>query len=383
MSRGQSDSLDLDSSATGFETAAFDDIIPAGDISSAVSEQPTKRMGSNMPVQSVRSPWPPRNAHPDEVIRLRRELEKLREEQGQAEEMVYLMGEDLQRTQEEVEEKDDELRRREAELLKCREELRNWRQNAQNLSNEIQEEKRLAADKVANLTTSLATKDEERREAKLKGEEELSSLRRQVEQLTADKEAQTQSIGSQSTTELVDLRKQVTQLKSTISEKDAELTKKAAVAADSLQMGENTNQEQELRHAAEASLRTTKEEYEVKLREADQRAGVQLAEMQKRAQAAENSLQEHTSRVQDVGSDQDKLQKRIHGLESELQDQRKCCAWFKRNSERLSREIKEAEAARRQMEQSEYAVKRQVADLKSQVNALQSRRGMGTMPGAY
>ena len=382
MSRGQSDSPDLDSSATVFETTASNDKISAGDISLVMSEQSLRRMGSVRRrsvtrEHSFRPPWPPRNAHPDEIIHLRQELEQLREEQEQAEEMVYLMGEDLQRTQEEMEEKDDELRRKEAELLKCGEELRNWRQNAQSLSNEVQEERRLAADQVANLTTSLAAKDGEKREAKLKNEQELSYLRRQVEQLTTDKEAQIEPIGSQSIKELVDLRNKVTQLETTISEKDAELTKKAAL------VGKNSNQEQELRHAAEATLRTTKEEYEVKLRDADQRAGVQLAEMQKRAQAAETSLQEHTSRVQDVGTDQENLQKRIYGLESELQDQRRICAWFKGNSERLSRDIKEAEAARRQMEQSEYAVKRQVADLKSQVNALQPRRRIETMPGAY
>ena len=148
-------------------------------------------------------------------------------------------------------------------------------------------------------------------------------------------------------------------------------------------MGKNSSQEQELRHAAEASLRITKEEYEAKLREADQRAVVQLSEMQKRALGAETSLQEHTARVQEVGVDQENMVRRVQGLEAEVQDQRKSCAWFKKNSERLSRDIKAADAARRQLEQSDYAAKRQVADLKSQVNALQPRRRMDPMPGAY
>ena len=505
-SRGSSDAPDLDPSAVGLETAASNDIVSAGDLSAAMPQRPLKPQP------------PPKKAHLDEVIRLMKELEELREEKGQADEMTDLMGQDLQIAQEEVEKKDDELRRKETELLRCTEELKNWRQKAQDLSIEVQEERRQVAaikesietpevavpsgrgnepgrgqelvrlrDQVANLITSLATKDAEKKEAGLQTQEELSYLRKQVEQLTTsltEKEAQMKSIGSRSMKELVYLRKQATQLKTTVSEKDAELTKKVALAAGSAydqwqatiqnnklqfdntlreteerlnaqlaqeqelrhaaeatlqqtreetltnahqnqsqdtqlrmetsykenedrlkaqlaqeqelrraaeakfydtreKMGKSSREEQELRHAAEASLRITKEEYEVKLREANERAGIQVAEMQKRAQEAETSLQEHTARVQEAGTDHENLTRRVHGLESEVEDQRKTCAWFKKNSERLSRDIKETEAARRQLVQSEYAMKRQVADLKSQVNALQPRRNMETMPGAY
>jgi len=453
-SRNSSDTADLDPRAIGLETAVANNITSAGDMSAAMEERPLKPQP------------PPKKAHLDEVIRLKKELEEIREEKGQAEEMTDMMGQDLQIAQEEVENKDDELRRKEAELLNCGEELKNWRQKAQSLSSEVQEEKRLAAgikqsiemqevavsswmgnesgkgeellrlrDQVANLIASLATKDAEKKEAGLQTEEELSYLRKQVEQLTTsltEKEDRMKSIGSRTLKELVYLRKQATQLKSTISEKDAELTTKVSLAAGAAydkwqatirdkqlqfettlreieerlnaqltqeqelrrvaeaslhdtreKMGTNSSQEQELQRVAEASLRSTKEEYEARLREADERAGFQIAEMQKRAQEAEASLQEHTSRVQEVGMDQENLLKRIHGLESEVQDQRKGCDWFKKNSERLSREIKETEAARRVLEQSEYAVKRQVADLKSQVTALQQRRRMEPMPVSY
>ena len=506
MSRSPFDPADLDPSTAGLETAAFNDIISAGNMSGAIPER------------SSRPQPPPKKAHLDEVMRLMKELEELREEKGQAEEMTDLMGQDLQIAEEQVEKKDNELRRKEAELLKCGEELNNWKQKAQTLSIEVEEERRLAAgikeslemqevaassrmnnasgkgeellrlrEQVANLVTALAMKDVEKKEAGAQTEEELSYLRKQVEQLTTsltEKEEQMKSIGARSMKELVYLRKQATQLKTTISEKDTELTKKLTLAANSAydqsqaairenklrfettlreteerlraqlaqeqelrqaaeatledtrevlltdahqdqsrdqqlqlettykaneerlkaqltqeqdlrraaeakfhdtrdQMGKSTNQEQELRHAAEASLRIAKEEYEAKFREADQRAVAQLAEMQKRALGAETSLQEHTARVQAVGLDTENLTRRIQGLESEVQSQRTSCAWFKKNSERLSRDIKDAEAARRQMEQSEYAVKRQVADLKSQVNALQPRRRMDAVPGAY
>ncbi|MCJ1266329.1 hypothetical protein MMC22_006212 [Lobaria immixta] len=118
------------------------------------------------------------------------------------------------------------------------------------------------------------------------------------------------------------------------------------------------------------------------LREANERAGIQIAELQKRAQEAESSLQEHTSRME-VEMDQENLLKRIHSLEAEVQDQRKACGWFKKNSERLSREIKETQASRTVLEQSEYAVKRQLAELKSQVTALQQRPRVLQRPGSF
>lgn len=503
MSKSSPDTGDLDPGAVGLETTASNDIIPAGEMSTAMPERPFKPQP------------PPKKAHLEEVVRLMKELEEMREEQRQAEEMTDLMGQDLQIAQEAVEKKDDELKRKEVELLKCREELKNCHQRAQRLLDQDKgrqiagveksitmpevavssgmdngsdkgEEILRLRDQVANLITALAGKDAEKKEAGLQSEEELSYLRKQVEQLTTsltEKEAQWKSIGSRSMKELVYLRKQATQLKSTISDKDAELTKKVALAAGSAydqwqatiqdkklefettlreteerlsaqlaqeqklrrtaeatlqetreemltnphpvqdqtrdqqlllettykeneerlkaqltqeqnlrraleaefndtreKMGKNSSQEQELRDAAEASLRNTKEEYEKKLREADERAGAQLTAMQKRAQEAETSLHEHATRVQEVGIDQESLTRRIQGLESEVQDQRSSCAWFKKNSERLSREIKEAEAARRQLEQSEYAVKRQVADLKSQITVLQPRR---STPGAH
>ena len=474
MSRGPSDPADLDPSTAGLETAAVNDMISAGNMSGAMPERP------------LRPQPPPKKAHLDEVMRLMKELEELREEKGQAEEMTDLMGQDLQIAEEQVEKKDNELRRKEAELLKCGEELKNWKQKAQTLSIEVEEERRLAAGIKESLEMQEVAASSRMNNASGQGEE-LLRLREQVEQLTTsltEKEAQMKSIGARSMKELVYLRKQATQLKTTISEKDTELTTKLTLAANSAydqsqatirenklrfeatlretedrlraqlaqeqelrhaaeatlvdtrevmltdpqqdqsrdkqlqlettykaneerlqaqliqeqdlrraaeakfhdtqdKMGKSSNQEQELRHAAEASLRITREGYETKLREADERAVVQLAEMQKRALGAETSLQEHTARVQEVGLDQENLTRRIQGLESEVQDQRQSCAWFKKNSERLSRDIKDAEAARRQMDQSEYAVRRQVADLKSQVNALQPRRRMEPMPGAY
>ncbi|KAL8694791.1 MAG: hypothetical protein Q9218_000637 [Villophora microphyllina] len=492
------DAADLDPRAIGFEIADTKPAIAARDTSVAMAERPPKPQP------------PPKRAQLDEVIRLMKELENLREEKGQAEEMTDMMGQDLQVAQEEMEKRDDKLRKKEAELLSCGKELKNWQQKAQDLTKEVQEEKRLATemkqsiemqevavaswmenesgkgeelvrlrDQVAHLVASLADKDTEKKETASQTEEELSYLRKQVEELTsslAKKEDQMKSIGSRTLKELVYLRKQATQLKSTISEKDAELTTKVSLAAgvaydkwqatirekqlqfettlqeteerlnaqltqeqdlrraaeatlrdtregmgvnvnnqeqsrdkqhhsdettpskleeslrlqltqeqeqrriveatlhaaqDQLDLQSSQQDEQELRRgAAEASLQTTKQDYEVRLREASER----IAALQTRAQDAEVSMQEHTNRAQQAASmekEKENLAQRIRGLETEVQDRRKTCDWFKQNSERLSREIKEAEAAERAIEHKEYAAKRQVAALKAQVAALQ------------
>ena len=282
-SRGSTDTPDLGPRAIGLETAVVKDITSAEDMSASMTERP------------LIPPRPRKKAHLDEVIRLMKELEELRVEKGQAEEMADMMGQDLQISQEEVEKKSDELRRKEEEMLKCGEELKNWRQAAQSLSVQLQEEQELH--RVA----------------------------------------------------------------------------KATLHDTQGRMSPNGIQEQELQQILDVSLRSTKEEYEANMREAEGRTGLQIAELQKRTQEAETSLQEHLSRPQEVRTNQQEnlLLQRIQGLESEVQDQRKRCDWFKKNSERLSREVKETQATRRAVEQSEYVARRQVADLNSQIAALQ------------
>ncbi|KAI4185116.1 MAG: hypothetical protein L6R41_004323 [Letrouitia leprolyta] len=501
MSNASPDAADLDPGAIGFETADVNHITATEEMSAHMAERPLK------------PPPPPKKAHLDEVIRLMKELEELREEKAQAEEMTDLMAQDLQVAQEDVERKDEELRKKGVELISCGEELKNWQQQAQNLANEVQEEKRLTAemkqsiemqeipvtsrsengseevvrlrDQVANLIASLATKDREKQEAASQTEEELSYLRRQVDELTsslAKKEDQMKSIGSRTMKELVYLRKQATQLKSTISEKDAELTTKVSLAAGAAydkwqpiirekqlqyettlreteeRLNAQLAHEQELRQTTEATLQATREEmrtassqgptqdqqlqFETTLRELEQRLQAQLAQeqeqrriaeetlhaaqekmnmldtqscqqeqqlrqaaeaslraaqealqtqsretsertatLQKRAQDAEASLQEHANRVKEATIYHEELLRRTHDLETEAQNQRKACEYFKRNSERLSREIKEADAARRLLEQSEYTGKRQVADLRAQVATLQ--QGRRSVPGGF
>ena len=440
--RGSSDTADLDSRALGLEAAVVDDITSAGEMSAAMVERPLEPQ------------LPPKKAHLDEVFRLMKELDEIREEkrQGeeitdmmaqeldeireekrQAEEITDMMAQDLDIAQEEVQKKGDELRRKEAELLKCEEELKDWRQKAQSLSIEVQEEKRLAAeikqstemqeaivtsktenksqkeeellrlrDQVAGLTASIATKEAEKEEAGLQNEKELTGLSKQVEQLTAslpENESRMRAAYSQAARAAYDkwqaiMRDKQLEFETKFKEIEERMSAQLTQEQDLRRVAEatlhdmreksstNSSQEQELRGVAEASLRSTKEGFEAKLREANERADIQIAELQKRAQEAESSLQEHTSRME-VEMDQENLLKRIHSLEAEVQDQRKACGWFKKNSERLSREIKETQASRTVLEQSEYAVKRQLAELKSQVTALQQRPRVQQMPGSY
>ncbi|KAL8834148.1 MAG: hypothetical protein Q9170_003895 [Blastenia crenularia] len=464
-----------------------------------------------MAERPLKPPLPPKKAHLDEVIRLMKTLEEMREEKAQAEEMTDMMGQDLQIAQEDVEKKNEELRRTGAELLSCGEELKSWQQKAQNLADEVQVEKRLASemkksigmqevpaaswvkndpgkgeeelgrlrDQVSNLISSLAAKDREKQEAASQTEEELAYLRKQAEELTtslAKKEEQMKSIGSRTLKELVYLRKQATQLKSTISEKDAELTAKVSLAAGAAydkwqpiirekqlqfettlrdteaRLHAQVAQEQELRRTAETTLHTTREEMrttpnqeqmqnqqlrlETTLRETEERLQAQISQAQEQRRVAEETV--HAARVKldaqsgqqeqdqslrhaaetslrttyeaqlressaltaslqnrlqdaeaslhsqsnNTTTQQENLLRRVGELESGVQDQRKACDYFKKNSERLSREIKEADAARRILEQSEYVAKRQVADLKAQVAAVQQRRREEGVPGA-
>jgi len=134
----------------------------------------------------------------------------------------------------------------------------------------------------------------------------------------------------------------------------------------------HSRQEQELRRTVDASLQSTKEQYEAKLREADERANALNVVLQERAQEAEALMQEHANRMA-VEVDHEHLLRRIRSLEAEMQEQRQRCDWFKRNSERLSREIKDRQAAAKALEQSEYVLKRQADDLRAQVAGLQQR----------
>ena len=356
-SRDPSNIPDPDPGTIGLEIADTNSTLSAVDKSAAMAER------------TFRPQPPPKRAHIEEILRLKKELEDTRVEKEEAEEMTMNMCQDLQLAQEETEKKTVELSRREADHRKCEEELQHWRQKAQRLSVEISEERRM----VAAMKQSLETQDavvSSPTNNQLGNEEELSKLRKQVVQLTATLSVKDNHMNSVNENE-ARLEAQLAQ------EQELRRVAETTLQATKQKMTSTSSREQELRHAAESSLRIAKEEYEIKSREADERTVLQIAEMQKRAQDAEASLQEHTK---EVGGDREQLLQHIHSLESELQDQRKSHDFFKKNSERLSREIRDIQAARKALEQSEHAATRQVADLKSQVAALQSRR---SMPGTY
>lgn len=372
-SRNSSDPADLDPRTPALETAAVDNINSAGEMSATMANRPLKPQ------------VPPQKTHLDEVYRLTKELDEIREEREQAENMIDMMGQDLSIAQEEVWKKGDELGRKEEELLKCEKELQNWRQKAQILSIEVQEQKRLAVeieqstktqevavasniddqsrmkeellrlrDQVASLTASLATKEIEKKGG-LQSEKELMRLREQIEQLTAshtETESRMKVGESQAMKDVIDLRQQITHLEFNLHEKEVELS------------------------SARISWRAGAE---AKVRGNDERAGIQW---QKRGEKAKASLPELTKRMH-VDINQEHLLQRIHSLEAEVQDQRKSCDWFRRNSERLSKEIKETRASRKVLERSEYAAKGQLVDLQSQVTALQRRARGEQMPGTY
>ncbi|KAL8673303.1 MAG: hypothetical protein Q9168_002265 [Polycauliona sp. 1 TL-2023] len=514
-----SDASGLDTGAFGLAMDDSNHFVPTGDMSAPMVERPQK------------PPPPPKRAHLDEIIRLTKELQTMREEKAQAEEMTDMMGQDLQLAQEAAEKNDEELKTKGTELLSCSEELQRWKQSFQKLASYVEwknaetgepmkrqaesdsviaEEAVRLRDQLVKPIASLTTKDAEQHEAASRTEEELLFLRKEVHDLRtalAKKDDQIKSIAGRTHKELRTLREQADQLRATIADKDAALqtqlesatgavfdkfqlvmhkkeqqfettlaetekrhkeqvmqeqelrrTTEATLHATREELGtashqeEHTQnqqsrfettlretedrlnaqvaQEQELRRTAEAALLATREEIrtaspnqahpqtqqrmlETTLKETQDRLQAQLAQAEQHRRTAEESVNHHhqerhlrqvadatlrttqeaharelsertaagatfQTRIQEAETQTEDLVQQIHALESQIQDQRKACDYFKKNSERLSREVKDTDAARRALEQAEYVARRQAADSKAQVATLQqTRRGGG------
>ncbi len=374
VSRGSSNTADLDPRAIGFQVADVDHIIPTGNMSAAMVERP------------LTSSSPPKKADLDEAVRLMKELEAMSQEKAQAEEMTDMMGQDLQFAQEDIEKKDEEL-------VYLRKQVTQLESTIKEKDTELTTKVSLAAgaaydkwqpiirEKQLQFETTLR-ETEERLNAQVTHEQELRR--------TAEATLHTTREEMRTTSNQEQMQDQQLRFETTLREMEERLQARLTQEQEQRRIAEETlhttqekldtqsgQQEQELRHAAEASLRTTKEAFEVHLREASERTEA----LQRRVQDAEASLQEHKNYVQGAAIHQKNLIHRIHELESEVQNQRKACDFFKKNSERLSREIKQADAARRQLEHSEHVGKRQVADLKLQVEVLEQRQRRETMPG--
>ena len=142
-----------------------------------------------------------------------------------------------------------------------------------------------------------------------------------------------------------------------------------------------SSQEEGFRREAKATLQKTKDHYEAKLRASTERATIEIEAQTQRAQTAEASLQEQSKQKEAEGF-HDQLMQWITSLEEEVDQQRRRAEHFRKSSERLSRDIKETEAARRELEQVVFGNKRQLDDHKAQVKVLQQGRGRD-IPGEF
>ena len=301
------DTLDLESGESGLEMAIASDITPSKDVSSSVVEQ-------------AKPPVPQKKTHVDEVFHLMKELERAREEEREAVEMMEGMAKGICEAEEIAEQKDRELGRVRVELRECEEELKNWKDRVQKLSLEIQEERRLAAEAKQSSDTQptvMVSKSEQRSER----ERELTQLRAQVADLSAslsaqeveraahtsqiekvnaklrdenfiltsslaEEEAKSKAAASRSGKEIQTLQKQIQQLKTDISQKDDEWTEKVRLAI------------KQTKDKVQAAQDDKQLQIDNTLKANEERLTAQLAQEQKLRSATEKALNETIAKLE-------------------------------------------------------------------------------------
>ena len=87
----------------------------------------------------------------------------------------------------------------------------------------------------------------------------------------------------------------------------------------------------------------------------------------------------------DSGGNEELERLRLLAAEQEgrVNDQHQCVEQFRRMSERLTTQVKQANLAKRGLEQSEQAMRQQVEDMKSQITALRRQQHSNNMPGSF
>lgn len=329
-------------------------------------EQTTSPAKMSPPFASQRSKpnIPQKKTHVDEMFRLKRELEDAIRARDEAVEMKDMMAEDLLTAQEEVQEKEEELR-------KTSEEVWAWRDKAEKLSNQVKEQK---TGQSLKRTEAISTST---REFNAKREAELIQMRQQIEQLT--------SALTEKDTQLIEKASLATgaedQLQSSIREAQLHFESELKQMED--QMRAQLTEEQKLRQAAEADLKSTKGHYESKLRETEQLASTQIEDEKKKSQSIESALNEQMNRMEIDSTNQQQHEQLIATYKAEIRDQRQRCNQFRRTSERLTTQIKQAVEAKRDLEHSSQEMRQRIEDMKSQITGLQLQLRDYRMPGSY
>jgi hypothetical protein len=330
----------------------------------------------------------------DENARLRNELKALQNERATVPDVDEMLS-DLITTQKELEEKKDELMRKESELLALRREV-------DRLSTEL-DGKTPQFTKMENLFKQRYKMAMENKET------ELLDLQQKVNRLSAELEQK--AAMPKNETEVLGLRQKVSQLTTDLGEKEEQLRHKD----DAL-----TKQEVNWK----AKLQDTRERLEVESRERHESMRAKMAEQQKQREDAEGRLKELQAKQHSVDPldenrrladskeaatlaqvevekrkaeqyrqelrklrtehaimsqaaedssrmeiDSQALQQMQASHAAELEELRRMSNFFKNNSERLSKQIKEEMATSRRLQDSVQAKNREVEDQRSLIQA--------------
>ena len=300
---------------------------------------------------------PQKKNHIDELLRLKKELEAVQEAREQACGERDAMENDLLNAQEALEESEEALKKMSREVW-------TWREKAERVPKDTADEKRLGAQGRRSFAERPSSASSSR-EANNKTEAELAEARQEVQRLaSALTESQTRlsAMGSFSPAADVDQRQAQAQME---------------------QLESRLRSEEKLRRAADASLHDTSAYYQEKLKEVEMQARTQIEQQQRRIQEAEAQLQGGLQRM-DVDSGDNEELERLRKLTAEherkVDEQRQCAEQYRRMSERLTTQVKQANLAKRGLEQSEQMMRQQMEDTRAQLNASQQRRHM---PGSF
>ena len=312
---------------------------------------------------------PQKKTHIDELLRLRKELEEMREARDQAYGERDAMADDVLKAQEGVEEKDEEL-------SKMSREVWTWRDKAEKLSNDMADERRPAAQGRRSLVGGNA-RSPVTREANGRNEAELAQARQQVQQLTAAlAESDALLNAKTSTVHAPEVDQQA-------STQEAQRQFQAQLAQAEDHWRSQALEQQKLRQAAEGGLHDTREYYENKLRDVESQARSQIEEQQRRLQETETGLQGRMEVDSGGNEELERLRRLAAEQEGRVDDQRQCAEQFRRMSERLTTQVKQANLAKRGLEHSEQAMRQQVEDMRSQITAWPRQQNNNNMPGSF
>jgi chromosome segregation ATPase len=292
-----------------------------------------------------------------------KDLEEMRQEKIDAEEMTALMAQDLCSAQEKAQEKGEQLNKKEIELRKCEEDLDRVSREAKDLKASLvaleSQGKPVAAElvdlreQVKQLTSTLHQKDIE-----------LASAVSSVSSVTVSAD---EKLNVAIQAKLFEFDTKLRENEENMRVQLAHEQEQRRVAESKLlgfmeKMTTSSSQEHELRRAAEAELQSTTKRFEAQLKETVKRADTQIAELQNRME---------------IQVDHEPLLERISSLEAEILDTRKRYQFFLKNNENLSRNLKDSQADVRRLEESVYLLQRRLNELNSQ--DLRNQQ----MPGAY